>query len=616
MPYLNFKGKTAVETYHHSLPHHTLEFDAALSVLSDDQPAPSLDGNLIIEGDNLLALKALLPTHAGRIKCIYIDPPYNTGNEGWVYNDNLTQPQFKAWIGQVVGNDETDPSRHDKWCCMMLPRLQLLKALLKEDGVILASIDHNELAHLRLLMDEVFGENNHIAILAWEKTRKNDAKLFSVGHDYVLVYATSLAKLKEMKTVWRESKPGAAEIMHEYRRLRGLHKDDDNAVEEALRDWYKELPKTHPSRKLSRYRWVDKHGPWRDRDISWPGGNGPRYDLTHPVTGKPCKVPEAGWRFSTPEAMQRQISLGLVEFRETEMEPPFRKAHLAVIPEEYEDDPAVDETEEGDTEETDNEDKEEADDNAVGLQVKPSVIRKQSQVAVKYLRRLMGGKVFNNPKDHEVIAQLLRYCTSSDPDALILDSFAGSGTTGQAVLSLNAEDGGNRRFVLVQQRHDSKQDETDNRNICQTITRERVRRVIRGKNTNSLGGSFTYARVSGKPLLGEYRDLGDAPAAFEEIARYVFYTETSRDFDPAGLNPETSKIGEHNGQSFYLLYTPNNDDDRALDLPFLQTVATADPNKKVVVYCEKIWLHRDDRLRWEEQTGKSVRPMLVPFHLK
>jgi hypothetical protein len=125
MPVLQFKGKTAVENYHYVVPHYTLDFDPKLSVLGKGEK-PSLDGNLIIEGDNLLALKALLPTHAGRIKCIYIDPPYNTGNEGWVYNDKLNQPQFKEWIGQTVGKEGEDATRHDKWCCMMYPRLQLL----------------------------------------------------------------------------------------------------------------------------------------------------------------------------------------------------------------------------------------------------------------------------------------------------------------------------------------------------------------------------------------------------------------------------------------------------------------------------------------------------------
>src|SRR6266849_9569772 len=194
MPVLQFKGKTAVESYHYTVPHHTLEFDKKLSVLEKGQK-PSLVGNLIIEGDNLLALKALLPTHAGRIKCIYIDPPYNTGNEGWVYNDNLTQPQFKEWIGQTVGKEGEDATRHDKWCCMMYPRLQLLKDLLRDDGAIFISIDDNEVHHLRMLLDEIFGENNFIATVIWQKmyAPKSSAQFFSENHDYILLYAKSRA---------------------------------------------------------------------------------------------------------------------------------------------------------------------------------------------------------------------------------------------------------------------------------------------------------------------------------------------------------------------------------------------------------------------------------------
>jgi DNA methylase len=155
MPTLNFKGKTVIETYHHTVPHHRLEFDAKLSLLPKGEK-PSLDGNLIIEGDNLLALKSLLPTHAGKIKCIYIDPPYNTGNEGWVYNDNLTQPQFKEWIDKTVGKEGEDSCRHDKWCCMMWPRLWLLRGLLADDGIIMVSIDDNEVHNLRVVGQSEF----------------------------------------------------------------------------------------------------------------------------------------------------------------------------------------------------------------------------------------------------------------------------------------------------------------------------------------------------------------------------------------------------------------------------------------------------------------------------
>jgi adenine-specific DNA-methyltransferase len=197
MPVLQFKGKTAVENYHHTVPHHRLEFDAKLSLLSEGEK-PSLDGNLIIEGDNLLALKALLPTHAGRVKCIYIDPPYNTGNEGWVYNDNLTQPQFKEWIGRTVGKEGEDACRHDKWCCMMYLRLMLLRELLSDEGSIWISIDDNEVQNLRALLDEIFGGENFVATVIWEKvySPKSSAKYLSENHDYIVVYAKSKDRWK------------------------------------------------------------------------------------------------------------------------------------------------------------------------------------------------------------------------------------------------------------------------------------------------------------------------------------------------------------------------------------------------------------------------------------
>src|SRR5439155_96399 len=190
MPVLQFKGKTAVESYHYTVPHHTLDFDRKLSVLPKGEK-PGLDGNLILEGDNLLALKALLPTHAGRVKCVYIDPPYNTGDEGWVYNDNLSQPQFKEWIGQTVGKEAEDACRHDKWCCMMYPRLRLLWEMLREDGVILVSIDENEVHNLRSLLNEIFDELNFLEMFVWQKSYGGGSKSKHVVrlHEYIVCFA-------------------------------------------------------------------------------------------------------------------------------------------------------------------------------------------------------------------------------------------------------------------------------------------------------------------------------------------------------------------------------------------------------------------------------------------
>lgn len=520
MPTLNWIGKSAVVEHHKEVPFRLLKCREDLSV-GDPQA-----GNLLVQGDNLEALKALLPYYAGQVKCIYIDPPYNTGNEGWVYNDAVNSPEMRDWLGKVVGGEAEDLSRHDKWLCMMYPRLRLLKQFLTEVGVILVSIDDFEAYHLRCLMDEIFGRQNFIAQLVWEKGRKNDAKFFSVGHEYMIVYANSVDLLRRLKTVWREPKPGAQEIWNEYTKLREQFGEDDQAVEKALRDWYKALPKKHPSKALSRYKHIDKYGPWRDRDISWPGGGGPRYEVIHPVTGKPCKIPEAGWRFATPEAMQQQIELGLIEFREDHTSPPFRKAHIHPVAEEL-DENASDEEE---VETSDN----------VGLQVMPSVIYKQSQVAVKYLRKLMGKKVFENPKDHEVIARLIRYITK--PGDIILDSFAGSGTTGHAVLQQNSDDNGNRRFILVEM----------DANIAPNITAERLKRVIEGvDDIKGLEGGFRFCEL-GATLFDPTGQIRPE-VKYEEFAQHIYFIETGSPL-PRTESSHYPLLGVQNGLAVYLLY--------------------------------------------------------------
>jgi adenine-specific DNA-methyltransferase len=239
--------------------------------------------------------------------------------------------------------------------------------------------------------------------------------------------------------MWREEKPGAREIWEKYVELRSEHGESENLIESGLQDWFASLSKSHPSKKWSRYKRIDANGPWRDRDISWPGDGGPRYDVIHPKTNKPCKVPESGWRFEE-SSMKMQIKLGLVEFREDESQPPFRKAHIRPIPAELEADVDFDEQ---DNEEDNSEEQ-------FATQVRGSYFYKQSQVAVKFLRGLLGAKAFNNPKDHTELARLISYVTGNDPEAIIMDFFAGSASTGHAVFEVNQTDRGNRRFILVQ----------------------------------------------------------------------------------------------------------------------------------------------------------------------
>ncbi|UTT71022.1 site-specific DNA-methyltransferase [Arthrobacter sp. DNA4] len=396
--------------------------------------------NLFIEGDNLDVLKLLQESYLGKVKLIYIDPPYNTGSD-LVYKDDFsaTKAEYLAKSGQVdaagnrlVVNTESNGRFHSDWLTMIYPRLKLARRLLTDDGLILMSIDDAEQASLRRVADEIFGERNFIAQLVWEKGRKNDAKFFSSGHEYVLVYAKSKALLRERGTEWREEKPGAREIWEEYVRLREIHGIDDEAIEKDITKWFADLPKSEPAKKWSRYRRIDASGPWRDRDISWPGGDGPRYDVIHPVTGQPCKVPEAGWRYSTSQEMQRQIALGLVVFREDHTEPPFRKAHLRPV-----------------TGELDSESEGESDDVELANQVRGSYFYKQSQAAVGHLRDLMGAKVFNNPKDHVELSRLFEYVLNG-AEGIVMDFFAGSGSTAEAVFDLCARTGQNCPVILVQ----------------------------------------------------------------------------------------------------------------------------------------------------------------------
>ena len=527
----------------------------------------------------LLPLKALMPSFGGRVDLIYIDPPYNTGKENWRYNDNVNSPMHQEWLKQVVNRE--DLTRHDKWLCMMWPRLVSLKELLKEDGVILVSIDDNEVHHLRGIMDEIFDEN-FIAQLVWEKGRKNDAKLFSIGHEYMLVYARSLEVLKRKNTVWREPKPGAKEIWEKYLELREKYESDDKAVEDELQEWYKGLPSRHPSKALSRYKHVDKFGPWRDRDISWPGGDGPTYDVIHPVTKKPCKVPDGGWRFATLEAMQQQIDMGLIEFREDHTQPPFRKAHLYPVPEElYEaDDLFYDEAEWDVTKVLDNGNGSDE----VGLQVMPSVIYKQSQVAVKDLKKLMGSKVFDNPKDHEVIARLIRYITSDNKNAIILDSFAGSGTTGQAVLEVNSEDNGNRRFILIEQE-----------DYANSLTAERIRRVIHGVPISSdaalkdgIPGTFSYFNL-GDALEEEALLKGEKLPTYNDLGRYVFFTATGEQLDESKIDEEHWYLGESSNYEVFMLYKPDIDflKKTPFNLEFVEKIGPAKGKPRLVIASHK-----------------------------
>ena len=420
--------------------------------------------NLYIEGDNLEVLKLLQESYLGKVKMIYIDPPYNTGND-FIYADDFmrSQEEENAQMGmydedknRLFKNTDTNGRFHSDWCSMIYSRLMLARNLLTDDGVIFISIDDNEQENLKKICNEVFGAANFLACLLWEKTRKNDARFFSSGHEYMLVFAKSTANLIDKNIYFREDKPGAAEIYAEYLELQRKYGTDFAKMQEGLQAFYNSLPKEHPAKKLSRYNKVDENGVWRDDNMSWPGGKGPSYDVIHPITGKPCAVPPGGWRYSSPEKMQAMIKAGKVVFREDETLPPIKKTYLVRKPGKNAD----------------------LEDENIGKQVMGTYFYRSYLQSSIVMEELLGKGVFEYPKDHEIIKRMINYVTSQD--AIVLDFFSGSASTAHAVIQLNAEDGGHRKFIMVQlpEPCDEKSEayKAGYKNICE-IGKERIRRA-------------------------------------------------------------------------------------------------------------------------------------------
>ena len=476
MPMLKWAGKDKVVNHHNEVPFRVLErkwiFNAELLSLRGVSESRSSEGqssnlqnsrtpsgesnngsdeNMIIHGDNLAALKSLLPRYEGRVKCIYIDPPYNTGEEGWVYNDNVNDPQLKKWLGEVVGKEGEDFSRHDKWLCMMYPRLRLLHKLLSDDGTIFISIDDNEFAHLRLICDEIFGSQNFITTFIWEKrVNRENRKVVSSRHDYLLCYA---------KHIISERRP------------------------------LKQLPMTGEA--LDRYQNPDNdpRGPWKSDPVTAQAGHATQsqfYTLKLP-NGIEHKPPAGRCWLYTEPVMMAAIADGRIWLGPEGKNTPRKKTFLY-------------EKERGLTPET--------------LWFAADV--STNEKAKNELKLIFPEDIpFATPKPHELIEQILRIAT--DKDAIVLDSFAGSGTTAHAVLKMNAEDGGNRRFILVEMM-----------DYAETVTAERVKRVIGGygqgdKAVAGTGGGFGYYEL-GEPLMNG--DVLNENLPVEKIREYVWHTET------------------------------------------------------------------------------------------
>jgi len=443
---------------------------------------PAGSGNLLLEGDNLLALKALLPYYAGQVKCIYIDPPYNTGNENWVYNDAVNSPEMRRWLGKVVGAEAEDLSRHDKWLCMMYPRLVLLRELLREDGAIFVSIADHEVHNLRHVMDEIFGPRNFVAAVIWQKvySPKNSARHFSEDHDYIIVYAKDAGG-------WRPN------LLSRTPRQDRAYRNPDN----------------------------DPRGPWKTSDLS---ARNPYSLGTYAVTcpsGRVIPRPPTGryWVVSKEKFEELDADNRIWWGRKGDSIPQLKRflseVKQGVVPQtlwSYQD---------------------------VG----------HTQDAKKELVTICdfpdSASVFITPKPSRLIKRILQIAT--DKDSLVLDSFAGSGTTGHAVLDLNKADGGNRRFVLVEMESE----------ICRNVTVQRLQRAIegytnaRGDQVEGLGGGFRYCRL-GPPIFDETGSIR-AGVTFGELAAHVYFAETGEPL-PKRNGGRTPLLGVHHGKAIYLLF--------------------------------------------------------------
>ena len=452
--------------------------------------------NLIIDGDNLGVMTSLLTDFRGGpnrgFDVIYMDPPYNTGKDVFSYNDDYKFSEAEVrTLRRTMGRPEElvsldDPTRHTKWINHMAARLWAARKLLKSTGVMIISIDEHELPRLWMLMEEIFSPSNRIATLVWGRSRKNDAAYISEGHEYMLIWARSRqeldAKRRHMGTTaewakvfgkWRQPKTGADSILTAYAEAKDKFGEDVPKIQEEMNAFFAELPQKHPARKI-RYKKVNKWGMHSDdRDLNWPGGGGPRYDIIHPRTGKPCKVPASGWRIQE-DKMKEYLNPAPGERDRIA----FKKTHNGV--------PRfivyLDE---------------------LDMEVRTSIVERTGQRAVEVVDAILGKRTFKNPKDHEMLSELFNLVTWRDKEAVILDPYAGSGTTGHAVISMNSEDGGTRRFVLVDSGDPSEDAPVPRNKYTSEITAERLRRVITGqwadaKEHPAYNAGFHFLRAEGE----------------------------------------------------------------------------------------------------------------------
>ncbi|AXJ01438.1 adenine-specific DNA-methyltransferase [Cyclonatronum proteinivorum] len=538
MPTLNWIGKEKVINHHRDVPFRVLNHKYGFTAEKGETNKPTNSGNKIIHGDNLEALKSLLPEYEGQVKCIYIDPPYNTGNEGWVYNDNVSHPKLKKWLGEVVGKEGDDLSRHDKWLCMMYPRLQILKRLLSIDGLIFISIDDNEYQSLKFLCDEIFGRQNFITNFSWRTDGNfdNQAKI-KINHEYILCFAKKISQFEHPRIVDPNIDP-SSKLFRRVIRNTIVKNGPKNPVSSI------NLPIGFPAEFES--------GVLEPRNDAWP-----KFDEPLKISGYKLEEPvsvSSGW--SSKKLLESFIHAKFKPVLDTK-----QQLTRFVI------------TNSGAIEAL--KDREQPSHVVSSLKNMGSTQNMSSD-----LKKM--GINFDYPKPNSLLEYLLSIHHTKDH--YVLDSFAGSGTTAHAVLNLNKKDGGNRKFILIEME-----------DYAEKITAKRIKKVIigygDGKNeVEGTGGSFDYYEL-GEPLfIGENAEYLNEKVGAEKIRSYIWFSETRTPYQAHNQQSETDYfLGAHEQTAYYFYYLPQ--EITTLDHDFLASVKTK--AEQYVIYADNCLLSKE-----------------------
>ncbi|MGE5538411.1 MAG: site-specific DNA-methyltransferase [Gemmatimonas sp.] len=498
MPSLEWIGKKAVVNHHREVPYRLLHCDKSKSVGDPDA------GNLLVQADNLEALKALLPYYAGTINCIYIDPPYNTGNEGWIYNDNVNSPEIKAWLGSVVGKEAEDLSRHDKWLCMMYPRLRLLHEFLAEDGILLCSINDFELHHLKSLLSSIFQANNFIACFIWinEGNIDNQSKI-KTNHEYVVAFGRREERFAPGAIIDPNIDQGS-KLLNDKIANTIVKNGPKNPISELV------LPRGFPANF--------QEGVIEPNNTPnvWP-----KFDA--PIRVRDGKVEQearirSGW--SSKNLFDLFVAANfhdLIDRRGQRTRFYLTKSGAVYV----------------------EKDRSENQSHILTALAGMGTV----QEAAAQLKDM--GVTFSYPKPLRLISYLLT-AACGDADATFMDSFAGSGTTGHAVLELNRRDNGTRKFICVELDPD----------ICEKVTAPRLAAAIKGFGDNpGTGGGYRYCTL-GEPLFDGDGNLSPS-VAFSDLAAHVFFCETGSPL-PHRADGSSPLIGTFQGRAIYLLFSSSS----------------------------------------------------------